>query len=127
MNPSSIRNGPTAAEIKRQFQRHLRSGLGRIEQVATPHDLYLAFAMTVREFVLADAAETIETYGGADARRVAYLSAEYLPGPHLANNLLSLGITAAAREALASLGHDLDAILAEEEEPGLGNGGRDSE
>ena len=65
----------------------------------------------------------MQNYGGTDARRVAYLSAEYLPGPHLANNLLSLGITEATREALHSLGHDLDEILAQEEEPGLGNGG----
>src|SRR5262249_12618458 len=55
--------------------------------------------------------------------RVAYLSAEYLPGPHLANNLLNLGITEATREALRALGYDLDEIVAQEEEPGLGNGG----
>ena len=67
--------------------------------------------------------ESMENYGGANARRVAYLSAEFLPGPHLANNLLNLGITEAAREAMHALGYDLDEILAEEEEPGLGNGG----
>mgnify|MGYP003693648445 CR=1 FL=1 len=54
---------------------------------------------------------------------MGYLSAEYLPGPHLANNLLNLGITEATREALDSLGHDLDKLIAQEEEPGLGNGG----
>src|SRR4051812_28190697 len=123
MNQSTVRTGPTAADIKLAFQNHLRSGLGRVERVATPHDRYFAFAMTVRELVLARAAETLETYGGADARRVAYLSAEYLPGPHLANNLLSLGITEPAREALRGLGYDLDEIVAQEEEPGLGNGG----
>ena len=62
-------------------------------------------------------------YGGATRAVVAYLSAEFLPGPHLANNLLNLGITEAAREAMRGLGYDLDEILAEEEEPGLGNGG----
>ena len=66
---------------------------------------------------------SMENYGGADARRVAYLSAEFLLGPHLANNLLNLGITEAAREAMRGLGYDLDEILAQEEEPGLGNGG----
>jgi len=65
----------------------------------------------------------MESYGGANARRVAYLSAEYLPGPHLANNLLSLGITDATRKAVKSLGYDFDEIVAQEEEPGLGNGG----
>jgi starch phosphorylase len=123
MNPENVRTGSSAAEIKQSFRDNLRSGLGLVARAASRHDLYLAVAMSVRERVLARAAETLETYGGANARRVAYLSAEYLPGPHLANNLLSLGITEAAREAMQSLGYDLDAILAEEEEPGLGNGG----
>jgi glycogen phosphorylase len=65
----------------------------------------------------------MDTYGGVNARRVAYLSAEYLPGPHLANNLLNLGITDATREALRDLGYDLEELISQEEEPGLGNGG----
>jgi starch phosphorylase len=122
-NPQNIRAGANVAEIRQAFLENLRCGMGRVESVASPHDLYLALAMAVRDRVFARSAESLETYGGANARRVAYLSAEYLPGPHLANNLLSLGITEAVREALYSLGHNLDAILAEEEEPGLGNGG----
>jgi starch phosphorylase len=58
-----------------------------------------------------------------EARVVAYLSAEFLPGPHLANNLLNLGIVEPAREALAKFGLDLDQVIEQEEEPGLGNGG----
>ena len=97
--------------------------MGRLERFATKRDLYCALALTVRDRVFQRTVETIENYGGADARRVAYLSAEYLPGPHLANNLLNLGITDAAREAMRQRGHDLDEIIAQEEEPGLGNGG----
>lgn len=78
--------------------------------------------LTVRDRLFEHTVESMEDYGGANARRVAYLSAEYLPGPHLANNLLNLGITEAAREALRRLGYELDEILAQEEEPGLGNG-----
>jgi glycogen phosphorylase len=119
----TIRTGLTADEIKQAFLENLRCGMGRLEGVATKHDLYFALALTVRDRVFQRTVESIENYGGADARRVAYLSAEYLPGPHLANNLLNLGITNATREALQSLGHGLDEILAQEEEPGLGNGG----
>jgi glycogen phosphorylase len=119
----AVRTSLSTAKLAEAFRENLRSRLGRVARIASPHDLYLAVAMAVRDRVVARAAETLETYGGVDARRVAYLSAEYLPGPHLANNLLSLGITEAAREAVQSLGYDLDAILAEEEEPGLGNGG----
>src|SRR5439155_24964413 len=102
---------------------NLCCGLGRIERYATKHDLYVALALTVRDRLFQRAVESMQTYGGADARRVAYLSAEYLPGPHLANNLLNLGITEVTREALRELGYDLDEIVAQEEEPGLGNGG----
>ncbi|PYK66675.1 MAG: glycogen phosphorylase [Verrucomicrobia bacterium] len=119
----AIRTGLTADEIKQAFLDNLRCGMGRFEGVATKHDLYFALALTVRDRVFQRTVESIESYGGADARRVAYLSAEYLPGPHLANNLLNLGMTDATREALQSLGYDLNEILAQEEEPGLGNGG----
>jgi starch phosphorylase len=120
---SSVRTGLSSDEIKTAFHENLRCALGRSERVATKHDVYFALALTVRDRVLERSVESLETYGGADARRVAYLSAEYLPGPHLANNLLNLGITEPTREALKSLGYDLDEIVAEEDEPGLGNGG----
>ena len=124
MNPSDkVRTGLTSAEIKQAFRDNLRCALARSERAATNHDLYFALALTVRDRVLEHTVESLESYGGAKARRVAYLSAEYLPGPHLANNLLNLGITEPTREALHSLGYDLDEIVAQEEEPGLGNGG----
>jgi starch phosphorylase len=65
----------------------------------------------------------VQTYKQNHSRTVVYLSAEYLPGPHLGNNLVNLGIFDHTSKAMASLGLDLEAILAEEEEPGLGNGG----
>lgn len=122
-SPVNIRTGVTTDEIKQAFRENLRFGLGRLERIATAHDHYLALALTVRDRVFQRTAESMETYGGANARRVAYLSAEYLPGPHLANNLLNLGIANATREALHSMDVDLDEVLAQEEEPGLGNGG----
>jgi glycogen phosphorylase len=124
MNPAGDNHDKvTADEIKEAFCGHLRSGLGRSERFATKNDLYLALALTVRDRLFERIVEAMEMYGGVNARRVAYLSAEYLPGPHLANNLLNLGITEVTREALHELGYDLDQIVAQEEEPGLGNGG----
>jgi glycogen phosphorylase len=120
---TNIRTGLSAGEIKQAFRDNLRSGLGRLEDSATKHDLYVALALTVRDRLLERTVESLQTYGGTDARRVAYLSAEFLPGPHLTNNLLNLGITEVTREALHELGYKLDEILAQEEEPGLGNGG----
>src|SRR3954453_5887355 len=124
MKPSSkIRAGLTADEIKQAFIDNLRCGLGRSVATAKKAAIYHALSLSVRDRLFDRTVDTIGKYGGANARRVGYLSAEYLPGPQLANNLLNLGITEAAREAMHSLGHDLDEIIAEEEEPGLGNGG----
>jgi starch phosphorylase len=119
----NVRSGLTVAEIARAFRDNLVCGMGRLEAVATRHDLYVALALTVRDRLFERSVRSMESYGGADARRVAYLSAEFLPGPHLGNNLLNLGITEAAREALHGMGYELDEVLAQEEEPGLGNGG----
>jgi starch phosphorylase len=121
--PTETRTGLAVAEIKQAFLENLRCGMGRPLRVATPHDLYYALALTIRDRVFDRAVASLENIGGNNRRRVAYLSAEFLPGPHLANNLLNLGVTGATREALAQLGHDLDDILDQEEEPGLGNGG----
>ena len=56
-------------------------------------------------------------------KEVAYLSAEFLIGPQLGNNLLNLGIQEEAKEAVKNFGYELDDILECAEEPGLGNGG----
>jgi glycogen phosphorylase len=122
-SPENIRTGLSTDEIEQAFRDNLRCGMGRLEAAATKHDLYVALALTVRDRLFEHTVEGMEDYGGANARRVAYLSAEYLPGPHLASNLLNLDITEAARTALRRLGYDLDEVLAQEEEPGLGNGG----
>jgi len=94
-----------------------------VPAVATRNDAYTALALTVRDRVLKQGVRTLERYAKDDARVVAYLSAEFLPGPHLANNLLNLGITKQVRQALSELGVSLDNLIEQEEEPGLGNGG----
>jgi starch phosphorylase len=58
-----------------------------------------------------------------EAKVVAYLSVEFLTGPHLGNGPINLGIWQAVEEALSRVGQDLSGLLEQEEEPGLGNGG----
>jgi starch phosphorylase len=117
------RTGLTAEALARAVAGHLRYSLGRLPQAATPHDYYRALALAVRDRLQHRWANTTATYLRPGVRVACYLSAEFLMGPHLGNNLLNLGIEEEAREAMASLGLDLDAVLALEEEPGLGNGG----
>ena len=83
----------------------------------------MALAYSVRDRMLARWVSTVQTYAARDVKVACYLSAEFLIGPQLGNNLVNLGIEASAREAMQALGQDLDALLALEEEPGLGNGG----
>ena len=120
---SNIRHGMSVVDLKQSFIDNLVCALGRGPKLATRHDLYVALALTVRDRVLDRSVQTVRALAGARSRIVAYLSAEFLPGPHLMNNLLNLGIVEPMRQALAELEFDLDDLAGEEEEPGLGNGG----
>jgi starch phosphorylase len=109
--------------LQRDFLDNLFFMLGKFPGLASQHDYYLALAYTVRDRLLARWVDTAETYMAKGSRTVVYLSAEYLLGPHLANNILNLGIEKPVREAVTELGLNYTALLQEEVEPGLGNGG----
>jgi starch phosphorylase len=120
---AGVRTGLTVKELKQAFLDNLFCAMGRPPMASTLNDSYTALALTVRDRVLNQGVRTLEAFHDQDARVVAYLSAEFLPGPHLANNLLNLGITSQVLQAMLELGLDLDALIEQEEEPGLGNGG----
>jgi glycogen phosphorylase len=117
------RTGMDVAVLRRAFLDNLMSLQGKSQHTATPHDRFFALAYTVRDRLFHRWIKTQEAYYAADAKRVYYLSAEFLIGRSLTNNLINLGLYERAREALASLGIDLADVLEEEVDPGLGNGG----
>jgi starch phosphorylase len=117
------RTGLSKEAIKRDFLDNLYYLQGKFPALATPNDYYQALAYTVRNRLLQRWILTAETYTRNRSRTVAYLSAEFLLGPQLANNLLNLGIYDQVREAMFELGLNFDEILRLEPEPGLGNGG----
>jgi starch phosphorylase len=121
--PESVRFGRSVEALRRAVLENLTCLLARFPAVATPHDWYAALAYTVRDHLLGRWVATSRTYLEHDVKIACYLSAEFLIGPQLGNALVNLGIEPAAREAVAALDQDLDALLALEEEPGLGNGG----
>jgi starch phosphorylase len=115
---------PTDAEsIRRDFLEKMFCEQAKFAAVATRNDHFLALSYVVRDRLLARWIKSARTFFERESRTVAYLSAEYLLGPQLGNNLLALGMTDSAREALAPLQISLDSLLEHEEEPGLGNGG----
>ena len=121
--PDSCRTGGEVAEIRRGILDHLHFTQARGTENATLHDWYMAAAHAVRDRMLEDWLQSLHHLRRREEKVVSYLSAEFLMGPHLGNNLVNLGIMAPFRQAVAELGQDLDTLLRQEEEPGLGNGG----
>jgi starch phosphorylase len=113
----------TKDQLRSAIEENLFRMLGRFPEIATRHDYLLAVSYTVRDLVLRRWVKTATTYFENASRTVAYLSAEFLIGPQLGRNLIALGVDDAMRQALKELGLDLDELLQEEDEPGLGNGG----
>jgi starch phosphorylase len=113
----------SVAGLAKAVSDHLRCSVGYPPEVADAHDYYRALALAVRDRMQSNWIKTTQTYFVQKGKVACYLSAEFLIGPQLGNNLLSLNIEEPARAAMAELGQDLNAVLDQEEEPGLGNGG----
>ncbi len=113
----------TPEAFKASIRQHLRLTLARDISDARPHDWFTATSMVVRDHLLDTMWDTVATHRAQNVRRIHYLSLEYLMGRLLENNLRNTDLYAPAKAALADLGQDLDAILNEEPDMGLGNGG----
>nr|WP_307225043.1 glycogen/starch/alpha-glucan phosphorylase [Microbacterium arborescens] len=107
----------------REFLLNLNMERGVALSSATETDKYMALAATVRDYLVARWLEDQRRQREDQRKAVCYLSAEYLLGRQLDNNLLASGLTEIATEALAACGIDIDTMRAHEVEPGLGNGG----
>jgi starch phosphorylase len=120
-----IRTGLGEAAIAEALVDNLQYLQGKLPGLATRNDWYMALAYTVRDRLLENYIRTLEAIAGSKTpvKVVAYLSAEFLTGPHLGNSLINLGIWGAVDKAVSKAGQKLSDLLEQEEEPGLGNGG----
>jgi starch phosphorylase len=118
-----VRTGLSTETFKQAVLDNLMYLQARYPAIATTQNWYVALAQSVRDRMLERWVDTVKAYAARDVKVACYFSAEFLIGPQLGNNLMCLGIEDAARTAIAELGQDLDALLAYETEPGLGNGG----
>jgi len=123
LSPGQDRSSFNKEAVKRAFLDKLFYMQGKFPALATKRDYYLALAYVVRDRLLQRWVSTAEAYTMQRSRTVAYLSAEFLIGPQLGNNLVNLGIYGQVKQAVTELGLDFDELLQQEEEPGLGNGG----
>ncbi|MEC7395175.1 MAG: glycogen/starch/alpha-glucan phosphorylase [Verrucomicrobiota bacterium] len=109
--------------MKESIRRQLRLTLARHLDNATPRELWMATCLAVREKIIDRFIETQSAHNERDARRVYYLSPEYLMGRLLNSNLCNSGLREAVSSALGDLGFDLETLCEEEHDMGLGNGG----
>jgi starch phosphorylase len=121
--PNENRAGTSADELAVSLRNHMVHTVARPLERSTMLEKYHGLAAVVRDRLMDQWLDTIERYRQNEVRVLAFLSAEYLLGPHLGNDLLNLDLTAETEEAMRSLGLDLESIAEEEPEPGLGNGG----
>ncbi|HIK45633.1 MAG TPA: glycogen/starch/alpha-glucan phosphorylase [Leptolyngbyaceae cyanobacterium M65_K2018_010] len=117
------RTGMDLATLQRAFTNHLYYNQGKDRRFATLHDYYMALSRAVRDRLVQRRIATAQTYFEQDPKVVYYLSLEFLMGRQLSNNLVNVGLYEKARQMLQGAGLDLDDLIDQEAEPGLGNGG----
>lgn len=117
------RTGMSPQALKQAFLDNLFFLQGTNRADASLYDYYVALAYTIRDRLLLRFLKTVDTYKTEQGKLVCYLSAEFLMGRHLGNNLVNLGIYDEVRQVIEALDLDFDEILEQEPDPGLGNGG----
>ncbi|HSG28580.1 MAG TPA: glycogen/starch/alpha-glucan phosphorylase [Candidatus Krumholzibacterium sp.] len=118
-----FRKGMKSEDIQKSFADHLEYSLSKDQYTATFRDLYQSLALSVRDRMIEQWIKTQQLYYDNDVKRVYYLSAEYLMGRALCNNLINLDIFEEARKAMAELGLHFEELARQEPDAGLGNGG----
>ena len=122
-NWGTFHKGMNADSIQMSFANHLQYSLSKDQYTATSRDMYYSLALAARDRLVERWMHTQQCYYQHDAKRVYYLSAEFLMGRLLINNLISLGIYPEAQKAMEGLDIDLEYLSENEPDMGLGNGG----
>jgi starch phosphorylase len=117
------RTGLDKETLKRAYLDHLYYIQGKVPESASKWDQYLALSYTIRDRIMQRWLQSLQEFKKSSPKTIAYLSAEFLLGPHLDNNLINLDLKVTMKEAMEELGLDLDELIDQEVEPGLGNGG----
>ncbi len=112
-----------APSLRRALYNHLTYSIGKDIISATPRDWFFSAAAVLRERMIERWMETMRSYYMEDRKRVYYLSMEFLMGRTMMNGMLNLGCEKELREALTSMGLDIENIREMEHDAGLGNGG----
>jgi glycogen phosphorylase len=115
--------GRNVESLKESFVYHMEYSLAKDEFSATQHDRYKCLALLARDRLAERWIETQQAYYREDAKRVYYLSLEFLMGRALGNSLINTGLYDIAGQAVAELGYNMEDLRETEWDAGLGNGG----
>jgi len=119
----TVSSGQSAIHLREGIEAYLRFAKGRLWRDASQNERLAALATAVRRPALDAMRETERRYTEQGAKRVYYLSMEFLMGRALGNNLTNLGIYDEAKSVITELGADLEELAALEPDAALGNGG----
>ena len=112
-----------AAGLLNDFANHIEYSRSKDQFTATLQDLYFSLALTARDRLVEQWIKTQQVYHQKSVKRVYYLSAEYLMGRALVNNLINLDIYGSTCEAMDKIDIDIERLIDQEPDAGLGNGG----
>ncbi len=115
--------GMDVESLVTSFVNHLEYSQAKDEYSATRLDLYKSLALTVRDLLFERWIDTMQTYYKKPAKRVYYLSMEFLIGRTLDNAMINLGIREAIEKAISGWDLNLEDLVEMEYDAGLGNGG----
>ncbi|MBW3565951.1 MAG: glycogen/starch/alpha-glucan phosphorylase [Acidobacteria bacterium] len=113
----------SASDLVAKFRRQMTYGAAKDRFTRSDNDLYLALSFALREWIIDRWFATQRRIYETDAKRVYYLSLEFLTGRLLYSNVLALQAEDEVRSALDSFGIDFDLLRQLEPDPALGNGG----
>jgi len=109
--------------FQESVRAHIKYTMGKTLEKLAPRDLYMAVSFAVRDRLIDRRLGTEARFDRADAKRLYYLSMEFLIGRSLGNNLYNLGLYDMCRDAMVEMGFDLEEVREKESDAALGNGG----
>lgn len=109
--------------LEESIRYHLKYSRGKNWERVSKRDIFHSVALAVREWMIDGMLKTEERYKEKDAKKLYYLSMEYLMGRSLGNNLYNLGIFDLCKEVLSKMGINLEEVTESEPDAALGNGG----
>ncbi len=121
--PGFLAQVRTAELLREAILRHVRYTLVRPTSELKAADYLKPVSLAIRDRIVDRMLETESRFRHKDAKRLYYLSMEFLMGRSLGDNLSNLRVEELCREVLAGFGVDLDDVLESESDAGLGNGG----